>query len=91
VQDRSGMKGPVGVAEQFAGQKDEICLTGADDLVGLGWLGDHPDGGGWYRCLAADGVGVMHLIARAYGNLLGGVIAACRNVYEINVCLSKKL
>jgi hypothetical protein len=81
------MKGPVWVAEQLARQQDEIGLVGADDLVGLGWFGDHPDSGGWDFGFAADGVGVVDLVTRANRDLLGGVVATSGDVYEIDVCL----
>ena len=31
-----GAEGPVGVAEELAGEEDDVGLAGADDLVGLG-------------------------------------------------------
>ena len=84
------MKRPVGIAEQFASEKDEVCLAGPDDLVCLGWFGDHADGGGGDLGFAVDGVGVVNLVAGAYGNLLGRVIAAGGDVYEIDLCLLKE-
>ena len=87
MEDRGGVEGPVGVAEELTGEQDEVGLTGANDLVGLGWFGDHSDGGGGDLGLAVDGVGVMDLVAGADGDLLRGVIAAGRDVYEIDICL----
>lgn len=56
MENRRGVQWPVGVAEQLARQQDEVSLSGADDLVGLGRLGDHADGSGGDFGLAADGV-----------------------------------
>ena len=87
VENSGGVKGPVGVAEQLAGKQDKVRLAGTDDLVGLSWFGDHSDCGGGDICLAADGVGVMDLIAGAYRYLLGGMVAAGRDIDKVDVRL----
>ena len=35
VEGVGGVEGPVGVAEELAGEEDDVGLVGADDLVGL--------------------------------------------------------
>ena len=87
VKDRCGVKWPVWVAEQLSGKEDEIGLASADDLVGLGRFGDHSDSGGGNFVLAANSVGVMHLVAGAYRDLLSRMVAAGGDVYEIDICL----
>ena len=91
MKNSCSMKGPVGVAKQLTRQKDEVCLAGADDLIGLGWFGNHADCGSGSFSLAANGIGVVNLIAGADGNLLSRAVAAGRDVDEIDVCQFKKL
>ena len=87
MENDGSVKRPVGVAEQLACKQYEIGLTGTNDLVRLGWFGDHSDCGGEDLCLAADGVGVMDLVAGAYRYLLGGMVAAGGDIDEIDVRL----
>ncbi len=85
-----GAEGPVGVAEELAGEEDEVGLAGADDLVGLGGLGDHAYGGSGKAGFAADGLGVNDLVAGAGGDLLAGVVAAGGDIYEVDAfCLQE--
>ena len=84
MENSGGVKGPVGVAEQLAGKQGEIGLTGANDLVGLSWFGDHSDCGGGDICLATNGVGVMDLVTGAYRYLLGGMVAAGRDIDKVD-------
>ena len=81
------MEGPVGIAEEFAGEEDEVGLAGADDLVGLSGGGDHTYGPGGDGGFAADGCGVDDLVARADRDLLSWVIAAGGDVDEVHACL----
>lgn len=78
------MKWPVGCAEELACDDDEVGLAGADDLIGLSGLGDHAYGGGGDRGFAADGLGVVNLVAGADGDLLGGVVGTGGNVDEVD-------
>ena len=57
---------------------------GADDLVGLGGVGDHADGAGGEAGFAANAVGEGHLVAGADGDLLAGVVAAGGDVEEVD-------
>jgi hypothetical protein len=77
-------EGPVGFAEEFAGEEDDVGLSGADDLVGLGGVGDHADGSGGEGGFAADAVGEGDLVAGAEGDLLAGVVAAGGDVEEVD-------
>src|ERR1700730_2144892 len=38
-----GSQWPVGIAQQLAGDKDRVRLSGPDDLLGLNWGSDHPN------------------------------------------------
>ena len=86
-QNIGGVKGPVGIAKHLAGEQDDVGLAGADDLVGLGGAGDHAYGAGGNFDLAVDGLRVVNLIAGTEGNLLGGMVAAGRDIYEVDACL----
>ena len=79
-----GAEGPVGFTEEFAGEEDYVGLTGADDLVGLGGVGDHADGTGGEAGFAADAVGEGYLIAGADGDLLERGVAAGGHVDEVD-------
>ena len=67
-QTRSGMNGPVRVPQEFAGEQHEVCLTGADNVVGLCGVGDKADGSGENSGFAADAFREGRLITRPYGN-----------------------
>jgi hypothetical protein len=84
VEVGGGAEGPVGIAEEFAGERDYVGLAGADDLVGLGGLGDHADGAGGEAGFAADAVGEGDLVAGADGDLLARVVAAGGDVEEVD-------
>jgi len=71
-----GAEGPVGFTEKLAGQEDDVGLMGADDLVGLGGVGDHADGAGGEAGFAANAVGEGYLVTGADGDLLAGIVAA---------------
>ena len=85
------MERPVRVAEELAGQKDEVGLAGADDLVGLGGLGDHAYGAGGDFGFVPDGFRVVDLVAGADGDLLGRVIAAGGDIDQIDALLLHEL
>ena len=87
MEDRGGVKGPVGVAEKLAREQDEVGLTSANDLVGLGWFGDHSNCSSGDLGFAVDGVRVVDLVAGADGDLLRGVVTASGDVYKVDICL----
>jgi len=58
---------PVGVAQEFTSDEDEVGLAGADDVRGLSGAGDHADGAGEDAGLGADGFREGRLIAGAEG------------------------
>ena len=85
------MEGPVGIAEELAGEEDEVGLAVANDLVGLRGGGNHAYGAGGDGGFAADGFGVDDLVAGTDGNLLGGMVAAGGDVDEVYACLLEEL
>ena len=84
VEVGGGAEGPVGFAEELAGEENDAGLSGADDLVGLGGVGDHADGAGGEAGFAVDAVGEGDLVAGAEGDLLTRIVAAGGDVEEID-------
>lgn len=41
-----GMQRPIRITQQFAGEEDDVGLTGAKNVLGLRWLGNHSYGTG---------------------------------------------
>jgi hypothetical protein len=78
------MEGPVRVAEHFPGEEDEICLSGAEDVVGLLGAGDHADGSGEEAGFATDALGEMGLVSGADGDLGGGEVSTAGDIEEID-------
>jgi hypothetical protein len=75
LEDVGGAQRPVGIAEQFASQQDEVGLPGGDDVLGLLGRGDHADGSSEDSgCLAADALGKGSLIAGAERNFAEGTM-----------------
>ncbi len=70
------LQGPVGVAQQLAGQKDRVGEIRGDDLLGLDRLGDETDGAGSQACPAADGGGEGGLKPGAVGTSASGTSPA---------------
>ena len=69
VAERScGVHGPVGIAEEFTSQQDQVGLAVANDLIGLGRLRDHAHGTGGNSGFAADAVGEGRLVTGAEGD-----------------------
>ena len=64
----SSMERPVGIAEHFASEEDEIGLSFGDDGVGLMGIGDHADGGCRDGGFGADARGEGYLVAGAEGD-----------------------
>jgi hypothetical protein len=79
-----GAEWPVGIAEEFAGEEDDVGLAGADDLVGLGGLCDEADSAGAEAGFAADAIGEGDLVAGAEGDLLAEIVAAGGDVEEVD-------
>ena len=84
-----GVDGPVGVAEEFAGEKDEVGLAGGDDGVGLGGVSDQSDGGGGDVGLAADSFSELNLEAGGDGDFGVGDLAAGGAVDEIDAVVAE--
>src|SRR5436190_18671602 len=71
-----GVQGEVGVAQEFAGEKDDVGLTVANDGLGLIWCRDQSDGAGENAGLFADLLRERNLVAGSERNLgLDGVAA----------------
>ena len=79
-----GVDGPVGVAQEFASEKDEVGLTLFDDGVGLCGVCDEADRGGGDCGFASDSSGKGDLKAGADGNLGVGDLAAGGNVDQVD-------
>jgi len=83
--------GPVGVAEELAGEKDEVRLTVGDDGVGLRGIGDEADGGGGYVGFAADSLGELDLEAWNDGDFRVGYLAARRAIDEVDAVIAEMM
>jgi hypothetical protein len=81
---------PVGIAQEFAGDDDEVGLAGADDVRGLGWVGDHADGAGEDAGLCADSFGKRRLIAGAERDGRAEDIAARGAVDEVDAAVAQE-
>ena len=81
---RSGMQWPVGVAQHFAGEEDEVGLAVGNDGVGLRGLGDHADGGSGDAGFGADACGERTWKSGADGDIGVGSLAAGGAVDEID-------
>lgn len=79
-----GVEGPVGVAEDFPGEEDEVCLAGAEDVICLSGAGDHADGAGGQGGLAADGFSEGGLVSGADGDLGGGEVSSAGDIDELH-------
>ena len=62
------MQRPVGIAQQLAGQQDQVGLAGAQHVFGLHRFGDQPHGASGDARFAADALGELGLVAGADGN-----------------------
>ena len=85
-----GVNGPVGVAEHFAGQEDEIGVSGGDDVVGLMRIGDHADGGSGDVGFVADLGSKGNLVAWAGGDFGIGNHAARRAIDEVDAVVAEE-
>ena len=78
------MQGPVGIAEHFAGEEDEIGLALGDDGVGLMRVGDHADGSSGSGGFGADARGKGSLETGTDGDLCVRNQAAGGDVDEVD-------
>ncbi len=85
-----GVDGPVGIAEHFASQEDEVGFAVFDDAVGLGGFGDHADGGGGDVGLSADAGGEGDLVAGGDGDFGVGRVASRRAIDEVDGVFAKE-
>lgn len=84
AEDLLGPEGPVGLAEEGTGQKDQVGAALPDDLVGLVGLGDEADGRRPDVGFLTDAGGEWYLVALGDGDLDGGQDAAGGSVDEVN-------
>jgi hypothetical protein len=61
-----GAERPLRITEQFPCEQHQIGLAGADDVIGLRRVGNHPHGTGFAPCFPPDLLGELRLIARSY-------------------------
>src|SRR4051812_43345790 len=80
-----GVDGEVRVAQELAGEEDEVGLVFGDDGVGLFGVRDQANGGYVELGSVFDGFGEADLIARARGNDGVGDAAARAAVNQIDV------
>ena len=83
VERFSGFVGPVGGAEEFAADEDQIGAVAGDDGFGLVGVGDAANGSGGNVCSVFDGFGEVDLVAGTDGDVGIGGGAATADVNEI--------
>ena len=83
-EDIGGTQRPIGIAEEFASQQNNVGLSGRDDVLGLLGRGDHANGSCEDSRLAADALGKGSLIAGAERNRCFGNDASRGRVDEID-------
>src|SRR5262249_40413993 len=83
-QGSGGNERPVGLSQELAGQEDQVGLTGANDLVGLSWIGNHAHSAGRHPAVAANLIGEPNLVARTKRNAYAGHVAARGAVEQVN-------
>lgn len=84
AQSSGSVERPVGVAQHFAGQEDEVGFAGGDDGVGLLRLGDHADGGSGDGGFGANAFGERGLEGGADGDFGVGDQSSGRDVDEVD-------
>ena len=84
VKSLRGMERPIGITEHFPSQRNNICLPGEDNLIGLLRCCDHAHRARRNADLPTDPLGECNLVSGTDGNLLARVIAAGRAVNEID-------
>ena len=85
-----GMERPVGVAEQFSAEENEIGLALSNDGIGLDGVSNQANGSSGNGCLATDSGGKLDLESGARGDLGVGNLAAGGNVDQIDAVLAKE-
>lgn len=74
---------PIRVAQKLPGQKNDISLTGTDDLIGLSRLGNHSDRSGEHAAFATNLLSESDLISGANRNPGAGNVSSRRTVNQI--------
>ena len=85
------MERPIGIAERFAAEKDEISLALSNNGIGLDGVSDEADGGSGNGGLATDSGGKLDLVSGSGGNLGVGNLAAGGDIDQIGAMLAEEL
>ena len=85
-----GVERPVGVAQEFTSDDDEVGLAGADNVRGLSGVSDHADGAGEDAGLGTDGFSEGRLITGAKGNGRAKDIASGRAIDEVDAAVAEE-
>ena len=80
----SDVEWQIGVAEELAGDEDQVGFFFGEDGAGLGGGGDQADGGGHHAGFAADAFGEGDLVAGGYGNFCVGRVAAAGAIDQVD-------
>ena len=83
----SGVEGKIRIAEGFAGQQNQVGLTGGNDRLGLFGTGNQPHSARWQARFTLYPLGKCHLITWPNGDRHVGYVAARRAVDQINTLL----
>ena len=84
-------EGPVRLAEEFAGEDDNIGFVAIQDGIGLTGAGDHAYRAGENSGALANLVGEGNLVARANGNLRSRNHAAGGAINQVHTERAEKL
>src|SRR6187402_124230 len=79
-----GVQRPIGIAEKFPSEQDNICLPRADNLIRLLRCGDHADRTRWDIDFAPNAVRERNLVACAHRDLLARIVPSGRAVHKID-------
>ena len=85
-----GVNRPVGVAEKFAGEEDEVGLAVFNDGVGLGGFSDEADGGGWSCGFSSDSGCKWDLKTGSDGDFGVGDLASGGNVNQVDTVFAEE-
>src|ERR1700730_6686170 len=86
-----GSQWPVGIAQQLAGDKDRVRLSGPDDLLGLNWGSDHPNRACHDSSFLTNPLSKRRLVARTGGDFRMRHTAARRTIDQVYSQLSQCL
>ena len=78
------MPRPTWIVKNGSRKRDHVGITGSDDGLGMGWLGNEPYGHDWNANGSLDGPGKRNLISWSNGNLLIRVQAPGRNMDRVH-------